>query len=96
MNLEIIQTLVFPIVSIVSYFAWRKYQNKDYFWIMWVGIIGLLLDIVRYIATSSFNLTPNLSALMSAVSIAIWIVLIILLIKIGFWGTNKGKWGQPP
>ena len=89
MNLEIIQTLVFPLIGIVSYFAWKKYQSNDYFWIMWIGIVGFAIDILRYILNSIFILTPNLSVFMSAIFIAVWIVLIFFLLKIAIWGSRK-------
>ncbi|KKW19644.1 MAG: hypothetical protein UY63_C0008G0004 [Parcubacteria group bacterium GW2011_GWA2_51_10] len=89
MNLEIIQTLVFPVISVVSYFAWQKYQDRDYFWIMWVAIVGLTIDILRYVITSTFELTSTLSTVMSTSLIVVWIVLILFLIKVGIWGSKK-------
>lgn len=91
MNVDILQSIFFPIMILISYFAWRRYKDKDYIWIILVGIVGTVTDALNYLITHTFNSAEDFHLLNSAILIAIWISLIFLLVKIIIFPSKRDK-----
>jgi hypothetical protein len=89
MDFAYFQILIFAIAAIVGFYASKRYENKDYFWLGILGLAGLVLRSWSLYTTKYLDLQPTLRLVNSGIILILWIGFFALLIKIAFWGSKK-------
>jgi hypothetical protein len=82
MNVAILQGIVFVAVAVVGLAAWHKYAERDYLWLSLIGMAGVLLKAWDYATITMLHLPVLVMVVASSISLGVWIVLILLVLKI--------------
>ena len=53
MNTHLVFGLASVVVAIYCFVSWRKNKDRDFFWFMWLGILGILAEIVNALLPNS-------------------------------------------
>jgi hypothetical protein len=89
MIIDSIQTIVFLLAAAGSYYAWRRYQDRDYLQLAWIGGVGILLKGCGYLSNAIPQIPIELRVIDTVASMIAAVVLILLILKIVFRSYKK-------
>ncbi|MEK7611980.1 MAG: hypothetical protein AAB407_01420 [Patescibacteria group bacterium] len=89
MSIEILRYIVPLILIVASYWAWKKYQDKDYLWLGIVAGISFILKTIDLIIETIFESSAKILMTESIVSMIALVILILFVLKIAFRNFRK-------
>ncbi|MEK7612174.1 MAG: hypothetical protein AAB407_02440 [Patescibacteria group bacterium] len=87
--MEILRYIVPLILVFANYLAWRKYQDRDYFWLGIVAGISFILKTINLIIETIFESSAKIIMIESIVSMIVLVILILSVLKIAFLNFRK-------
>ena len=66
-------------LTIYVFFAWKRKQEKFYFWLFCLGILSLIVLIWNYLANYVFNFSESLKENNNIIVHYFWLLFLVLL-----------------
>ncbi len=74
------------LTAVIGYVFWKKYHDKDFFWLLLVSLIALGVKGLRYYLLSYDNLPDGVSAFFRLVFMGFWAFVVLF----GVWLASRG------
>jgi hypothetical protein len=74
--------VLFLTLSIVSYFAWKRYDRKDYLWFGILAILGFTVNAWDFITKNVLQLPFEIRLINGRVLLIFWIIFIFAVVVI--------------
>lgn len=82
MNPLIIYTLPTAIGTFFCFHIWKTYQEKNFFWLGWVGIGFIVIDIIKYVVRAFYSAPASFEIWAYVVSSILLLIALVIITKI--------------
>ncbi|MEK7611981.1 MAG: hypothetical protein AAB407_01425 [Patescibacteria group bacterium] len=82
MNSIIFYIIFYLVGTSICFYAWSKKQGKDFFWLGWVGIGFIILNVTKYILRTFSNFSAGYELPIYLISSILLLITFFFIIRI--------------
>ena|SRR3989344_5523247 len=80
--------LIFPLLSLVGFYLWRKSNDKEYLWIAALCVIAIPVKLWTFLVNSIPNFSEHIKVISNESAQYFWVIFFILFVLIVIKGVK--------
>ena len=87
--MDVVATLILVFALIISYYYWKKFKERDVFWLMILALLSLIVKGWRIIENKYFEFPELIQNTFFAIRTLLSIAIVLMVVKVLFFRKKK-------